>query len=76
VDGTFKNHLKGTAAEGNARGKSGSMTGVRALSGYLTTSDGEPVAYSIIANNYTCTGAEMGKIQDHVVLQLVNFSRK
>jgi serine-type D-Ala-D-Ala carboxypeptidase/endopeptidase (penicillin-binding protein 4) len=76
VDGTFKNHLKGTSAEGNARGKSGSMTGVRALSGYLTTKDGEPVAYSIILNNYTESGSEVGKIEDAAVLRLVNFSRK
>lgn len=76
VDGTFKNRLKGTPAEGNARGKSGSMTGVRALSGYLTTKDGEPLAYSVIANNFTVHGSDAGKLEDAVVLRLVNFSRK
>jgi D-alanyl-D-alanine carboxypeptidase/D-alanyl-D-alanine-endopeptidase (penicillin-binding protein 4) len=44
--------MKGTPAEGNARAKTGSMSNVRALSGYVTTADGEPLAFAIIANNF------------------------
>lgn len=76
VDGTLKNRLKGTPAEGNIHAKTGSMTGVRSISGYLTTRDGEPLAFSIIVNNYTAPGSEAGKAEDAALLRLVNFSRK
>ncbi|HEX5315945.1 MAG TPA: D-alanyl-D-alanine carboxypeptidase/D-alanyl-D-alanine-endopeptidase, partial [Candidatus Kapabacteria bacterium] len=75
VDGTLENRLKNTPAMGNIHAKTGSMTGVRAVSGYLTTRDGEPIAFSILANNYTVSGSEIGKLEDEVLLKLVNFSR-
>ena len=34
------------------RAKTGSIANVRALSGYVTHADGEPLVFSIIANNF------------------------
>ena len=51
--GTIARRFKGTRAEGNVRAKTGSIANVRALSGYVTTLDGEPLVFSIIANNFT-----------------------
>ena len=51
-DGTLANRMKGTAAEGAVRAKSGSMTGARALAGYATDADGEALAFAVIANNF------------------------
>ena len=44
--------MKGTAAAGNARAKTGTLRYVYALSGYVTTAAGERLAFSIMLNNY------------------------
>ncbi len=76
VDGTVASRLKGTAADGNVHAKTGFLTGDRSISGYLTTRDGELLAFSIIGNNFTVPVREANNIQDLALLRLVNFSRK
>ncbi|HWL41107.1 MAG TPA: D-alanyl-D-alanine carboxypeptidase/D-alanyl-D-alanine-endopeptidase [Gemmatimonadaceae bacterium] len=53
IDGTLKSRMKGTPAEGNVRAKTGSIAAARALSGYVTTADGERLIFSVMANNWT-----------------------
>jgi D-alanyl-D-alanine carboxypeptidase/D-alanyl-D-alanine-endopeptidase (penicillin-binding protein 4) len=75
-DGTIASRMKGTAAEGNARAKSGSMSNVRALSGYLTSAGGEPLVFSIIANNFETTADVINRATDAIVVRLAEFSRR
>ena len=74
-DGTLRRRLIGTAAEGVARAKTGSMRRVRALAGYVDTADGEPVAFAILANNFSAPAAEVTRVIDEAVAALAGFSR-
>jgi serine-type D-Ala-D-Ala carboxypeptidase/endopeptidase (penicillin-binding protein 4) len=70
-DGTLAARMRGTPAEGNVRAKTGSMANVRALSGYATTAAGEPLAFSIIANNFEAAGSVVTDAIDAIVARLV-----
>ncbi len=55
----------------NLQAKTGSMSGVRSLSGYLTNNKGERLAFTILVNHYTCTVAQLqravGKFLSHLM---------
>jgi D-alanyl-D-alanine carboxypeptidase/D-alanyl-D-alanine-endopeptidase (penicillin-binding protein 4) len=74
-DGTLAQRMRGTAAEGNARAKTGSFSNVRALSGYVHTADDEPLVFSIIANNFGTTADVVEQTMDSIVVRLANFRR-
>jgi serine-type D-Ala-D-Ala carboxypeptidase/endopeptidase (penicillin-binding protein 4) len=74
-DGTLAVRMKGTPAEGNVRAKTGSMTGVRTLSGYVTTADGEPLVFAILANNFETSADIVNKATDDIVVRLAQFRR-
>lgn len=47
-DGTLKNRMKGTAAAGNVRAKTGTVTCVSCLAGYCTTDNGHDLCFAIM----------------------------
>jgi D-alanyl-D-alanine carboxypeptidase/D-alanyl-D-alanine-endopeptidase (penicillin-binding protein 4) len=75
VDGTLRNRFKSAKTNNNVRGKTGTIDQVSALSGYVTTSAGEKVVFSIIIN-----GVNDGKLRveiiDEIVTHLANFDGK
>ena len=75
-DGTLENRLKGTMAENNVRAKTGTMSNVSSISGYLKTADGEMLAFSILANNFLVPKSEAETAQDKALKILAGFSRK
>jgi len=52
-DGTLTNRMKNTAAHRKVTAKTGSLTGVSTLSGYVTASNGHLLAFSIMVQNFT-----------------------
>ncbi len=75
-DGTLQNRLKNTIAENNVRAKPGLLNGVSAISGYLTTNEGEPIVFSIVVNNFLVPSSLAQYLQDLAIIRLINFSRK
>ncbi len=64
VDGTIRDRMKGGAATGNVRAKTGTLDKARALSGYVTTADGRVLIFSMIANNHVVPHREVERVQD------------
>ena len=75
VDGTLRNRFKGTKAEANMRGKTGTIDQVSALSGYVMTASGERVVLSIVVNGVPATSNRVSAI-DAIVVALANFDGK
>jgi D-alanyl-D-alanine carboxypeptidase/D-alanyl-D-alanine-endopeptidase (penicillin-binding protein 4) len=75
-DGTLGNRMKGTIAEGNVHAKTGTVSNVRAISGYVRTRDNEQLAFSIIANNSNAAPGEIDRAADLALERLAGFSRK
>jgi len=76
VDGTMRSRMRDTAAEGNVRGKTGRVYAVRACSGYVTTADGELLAFSFLCNGHQRSSGEVDAIYDDVLVKLAEYSEK
>jgi D-alanyl-D-alanine carboxypeptidase/D-alanyl-D-alanine-endopeptidase (penicillin-binding protein 4) len=74
--GTLARRFRGTRAAGNVHAKTGSIANVRALSGFVETVDGEPLVFSVIANNFTQPQATIDAATDLAIERLANFTRK
>lgn len=65
MDGTLRNRMISTFTRGNVRAKTGSVTGVYSLAGYLTASNGHEICFSII-NQGIMHGKNARAFQDRV----------
>lgn len=71
VGGTLRSRMAGTPAANNLHGKTGSLTGVTALSGYVSTADHRKLVFSMISNNYLTTPRP---VEDAVGITLASWS--
>ncbi len=75
VDGTLKNRMQGMSTEKVLRAKTGTLSGVSALSGYTKTADGEVFAFGILISHYVGSATTARGIQDKIGNYLTQFSR-
>jgi len=75
VDGSLANRMRDTAASGNVRAKTGTMSNIRSLAGYATTRNGERLAFVAMVNNFEGEGAAANQALDTIAIRLASFSR-
>jgi D-alanyl-D-alanine carboxypeptidase/D-alanyl-D-alanine-endopeptidase (penicillin-binding protein 4) len=74
VDGTLRNRMKGTVAEGNLRAKTGSLSSAASLGGYVTTVAGEKLVFTIMVNNYPSDVEPRTLCIDPIAVLLASFA--
>jgi D-alanyl-D-alanine carboxypeptidase/D-alanyl-D-alanine-endopeptidase (penicillin-binding protein 4) len=73
VDGTLRNRMKAGSTTGNVRAKTGTLTYVNALSGYVQTKRGQVLIFSLMQNNYTQSGRDVTGLFDQLCNVLADF---
>lgn len=69
TDGTLSKRMKGTKADGNVKAKTGTVTGVSTLAGYLTAPNGHTLCFAILNQGLYHT-ADGRRFQDAVCTAL------
>ncbi|MDZ7692914.1 MAG: D-alanyl-D-alanine carboxypeptidase/D-alanyl-D-alanine-endopeptidase [Balneolaceae bacterium] len=70
INGTLEHRFRGTMLERKVRGKTGYVSGVRALSGYLTAASGRKLVFSINTNNYTSKTSYIDYLHKQLLMQI------
>ncbi len=72
TDGSLSNRFKNVDAQGRVHAKTGSLGGVKTLSGYATTNHGQVVAFSILSNNFNLPDKRINEVIDNIVAEILN----
>ncbi|MFS0673410.1 D-alanyl-D-alanine carboxypeptidase/D-alanyl-D-alanine-endopeptidase [Ornithinibacillus sp. 179-J 7C1 HS] len=72
VGGTLRYRMNNTPAANNVKAKTGSLTGVSSLSGYVTAKNGQKLIFSIMVNNYLGSSSNIRSIEDAIATELAN----
>lgn len=75
ASGTITGRFNDSVAVSRLRAKTGSLTGVSALSGYVVTRDEEVLAFSVMMNDYEGRARDMWGIQDRIGIALASLGR-
>ncbi|EKD52155.1 MAG: D-alanyl-D-alanine carboxypeptidase/D-alanyl-D-alanine-endopeptidase [uncultured bacterium] len=70
VDGTLGNRLKADVLKGNVKGKTGTLSDVSALAGYLETRAKNMVAFTILVNGPAAGAGGYFAMQEKLLLDI------
>lgn len=76
VDGTLATRMRGTPLRNNVHAKTGTVSNVRSLSGYMTTAAGEPMVFSMIVNHHTVSSRDADRVAESALLRLYEVPRR
>jgi D-alanyl-D-alanine carboxypeptidase/D-alanyl-D-alanine-endopeptidase (penicillin-binding protein 4) len=62
--------------QGRVHAKTGSLGGVKTLSGYATTNRGERIAFSILSNNFNLPDKRINETIDNLVGVILDDGEK
>ncbi|MGG6297597.1 D-alanyl-D-alanine carboxypeptidase/D-alanyl-D-alanine endopeptidase [Leptolyngbya sp. AN02str] len=71
--GTLRSRFRDTVVEGRLYGKTGAISGITALSGYLNPPNYPPLAFSILVNHFDQPVRSVRPTVDEIVLTLANL---
>ncbi|HEX8118409.1 MAG TPA: D-alanyl-D-alanine carboxypeptidase/D-alanyl-D-alanine-endopeptidase, partial [Pyrinomonadaceae bacterium] len=74
VDGTLRNRMKGTPAQGNVRAKTGTLGTATSLSGYVFSAAGERLVFSLMINNPPRDANPRTDFTDVIAVLLASFA--
>ncbi len=74
VDGTLKNRMRKGYAFGNVHAKTGTLSGVSSLSGYLKNAGGEDIVFSIFVQNFVGGANKARNLQNAICEILSGYS--
>ncbi|HSD62316.1 MAG TPA: D-alanyl-D-alanine carboxypeptidase/D-alanyl-D-alanine-endopeptidase [Ignavibacteriaceae bacterium] len=73
IDGTLRNRMQGTDAEGNVHAKTGTLRGVSCLSGYAKAKNNHLIAFSILMQGFIYQTDYARSIQDRICILISNY---
>jgi D-alanyl-D-alanine carboxypeptidase/D-alanyl-D-alanine-endopeptidase (penicillin-binding protein 4) len=76
TSGSLANRMKDTPAAARVWAKTGSMSNVRSLSGYILTLDGEPLVFTFMATSFQVPSSQIDATMDEALVRLVKFPRE
>jgi PBP4 family serine-type D-alanyl-D-alanine carboxypeptidase len=75
TDGTLRRHLATPLLKGRVYAKSGYIMGARGLTGYITTADGEILAFSILVNRENSQLTYFYEMVEKILTEIALFQR-
>lgn len=70
VNGTLENRFQSTPLQGKLQGKTGTLTGISALSGYVELPHYQPLIFTILLNHSQLPASQQRNLIDRILLQL------
>ncbi|MBI3280249.1 MAG: D-alanyl-D-alanine carboxypeptidase/D-alanyl-D-alanine-endopeptidase [Acidobacteria bacterium] len=73
-DGTLEHRFSGILEGRFVHAKTGTISSVSALSGYVLAPAGRPYAFSLVVNHYNGQSGEVRRIMDQIVAEIIRHS--
>jgi D-alanyl-D-alanine carboxypeptidase/D-alanyl-D-alanine-endopeptidase (penicillin-binding protein 4) len=67
----MKNYFRSDVFKGRVVAKTGSISGVRAFGGYVTTLSGKTMAFTMIANGFTVPWRQVTDRMEKIIEELI-----